>query len=1023
MTFIRRPKATILLAAALFLVGATSYAFLPIAPLPQMDFPTIQVTANLPGANAQTMATSVAAPLERNFNGLIGLTDLFSTNSLGRTSVTLEFDLNRDINGAAQDVQAAIAAAAGNLPREMRDPPTYEKTNPAEATILSLAVSSDVMTIGEVDAYADTYVVQKLTEIDGVGLVDLNGEQKPAIRIRIDPTAAAARNIGLEEIRGAIAQLTLSAPRGSLSGSNRTIGLGANDQLFNAAAFNDLTIAYRGGSPIRLADIGEAIDGVEDINRAGWANGRRAVIVDVHKQPGANVNEIVGRIRAALPEILARLPPALNVAVVADRTQTIKAAVRDVQVTLLMTVAIVVLVVAAFLRRTWATAITGIVVPLSLFGTCAVMYALHFSLNNISLMALTIAVGFVIDDAIVMVENIVRHVEAGEPPLRAAVRGSRQVGFTIVSMTISLIAVFIPVLFMGGIVGRMFREFGITVCAAVGLSALISLTLTPALCALQKANATQAPRDGTFAALSDRLSDAYVALLDFALRHQRTTLGVMLATAALSVVCYALMPAGFFPEQDTGVVVGTTATSQDISSAAMATRMVALMDIVRRDPDVADVYGWIGPNQGLSQGRIMIGLKPFKERSARANEIMRRIRRQTALLPDVALRLQSRQDLRVSGRTGKNQYQYVVQDADIDELYVWSGKLLAGMKQLDALEDPEGDVQRTSQEVTVEVDRARAARLGVTPQAVDAALYNAFGQRQIATIYTQIDQRRVVLEAAPSRPLDAALLETLYVPSASGRHVPLSEVAELRRTTSTLSIDRQAQFPALTISFGLAPGVALGNAVAAIQRMEAELHLPPGVATGFRGTARAFQGSRASEPWLILAAVITVYVVLGVLYESYIHPITILSTLPSAGLGALLGLLLTGHEFDNLGLIGILLLIGIVKKNAIMMIDFALDAERRDGMAPEAAIRTAAIRRFRPIMMTTLAALLGALPLALAQGAGAELRVPLGVAVVFGLLLSQVLTLFTTPVVYLWLGRAAAWQRGPGPDPVVAAPG
>ncbi|MDB5359910.1 MAG: Acriflavine resistance protein [Rhodospirillales bacterium] len=1003
--FILRPIATSLMTVGLVCVGLVAYAFLPLAALPKIDYPTIEVSAALPGASAETMATSVAAPLERQLSLISGVTELTSSSSLGQTGITIQFDLDRDINVAAQDVQTAISAAGGELPKDLPNPPTYEKVNPGDFTILSFAVTSNTLSIAKVDDYADNYVAQRLSRILGVGLVDLNGEQKQAIRIRLNPESVAALGLSLEDIRSVIGQATLDAPKGTLENERRTVTLNASDQMFDARAYNDLIVAYRDGAPIRIGDIGVAFDSVEDIHKAAWAQGERTVIVDVHKQPGFNVVETVDRVKAQLPQILRSLPPSVHVKVVGDRTQTIRASVNEVKRTLLLTVALVVAVVFLFLRRFWATVIPGITIPVSIIGTFGAMQLLGYSIDNLSLMALVIAVGFVVDDAIIMVENIVRHLEAGETPVSAALVGARQIGFTVVSMTLSLIAVFIPVLLMGGIVGRLFHEFAATLSIAVIISAVISLTLTPSLSAIfltrdQRSAASKAP--GFF----DWALKGYERSLIVVLRHRRATLAVTVAALAATILCYIEMPKGFFPQQDTGLIIGTTDAAQDISYAAMAERHQELMRLVMSDPDVENVYGWIGPDPSENAGRVVINLKPFDQRQTGARKIIARLRKRIAGLSGISLSMQPRQDIRVGARLGRSLYLYTLEDPDLAELYKWAPIMTDKLKTVRELEDVDTDLKVSSPQAIVTIDRDTASRLGVSAQMIDAILYDAFGQRQVATIYTQLNQYKVVMEVDPAHKLDTAALETLYVPSStSGAQVPLSAFTRLDASVVPITIDHQDQLPAVDISFALAPGVALGDAVAAIQRAEREVRKPAGLDASFQGTAQAFRGSLDSEPYLILAAILAVYIVLGVLYESYVHPLTILSTLPSAGLGALLALRICGYDLDIMGLIGIILLIGIVKKNAIMMIDFAIQAEADLGLPPDRAIFEAAILRFRPIMMTTLAALFGALPLALGQGAGAELRAPLGVAIVGGLLISQILTLYTTPVIYLYLDR------------------
>ncbi|HEY0801999.1 MAG TPA: efflux RND transporter permease subunit, partial [Steroidobacteraceae bacterium] len=973
--------------SGLLLLGLITYSFLPIAALPQIDFPTIQVTASLPGASAETMATSVAAPLERELSTVSGVSELTSTSSLGSTSIVVQFDLNKDINAAAQDVQAALNAAGGLLPKDLPNPPRYRKINPADFTILSLAVTSETLPIAQVDDYADNYVAQQLSRISGVGLVDLNGEQKPAVRVQINPTAVAAVGISLEDIRNALAQATLNAPKGTLDGPRRSITVDTTDQLFNAEAYKPVIVAYRNGAPVRIADIGTAIDSVEDVNRAAWVQGKRTVIVDVHKQPGFNVVETVARIRAKLPEILQTLPPSVQVSIVGDRTQVIRTSVADIEYTLLLTVGLVVLVVFLFLRSFWATVIPGIAIPLSIIGSFVVMYVLGYSLDNLSLMGLAIAVGFVVDDAIVMIENIMRRIEQGEAPMEAALKGSQQIGFTVISMTISLIAVFIPLLMMNGIVGRLLREFAVTVSVAVLMSAAISLTLTPMMCA-RLLKAPKATAHGrlyrAFEVGFDVMHRFYERGLRLALKHHAITLAICIATLGITVLLYVLIPKGFFPQQDTGLIIGTTDAAQEISYPAMAEKSQALMRVIMQDPDVDNVYGWIGP-PAESSGRMMINLKPFGERHGSASQVMERLRRSTASVEGITLHMQSRQDVQVGGRISRTQYQYTLQDPNLTELNRWAPNMVAELQKLPQLQDVTSDLQIASPAAILVINRDAASRLGVNPQLLDDTLYDALGQRQVAIVFTELSQSHVVLEVSPGSKLDLAALGNLYVPSSTGHQIQLRAFTTIKESVLPQLITHQNQFPAATISFNLAPGAALGDAVLAIQAVERRMATPSTLQASFQGSAQAFKASLVSEPYLIAAAVVAVYIVLGILYESLIHPITILSTLPSAGVGALAALILFRDDLSLMALIGIILLIGIVKKNAIMMIDFALTAERQDAVSPAEAIFQAALTRFRPIMMTTFAALFGGLPLALGTGAGSEIRSPLGVAIVGGL--------------------------------------
>jgi hydrophobic/amphiphilic exporter-1 (mainly G- bacteria), HAE1 family len=938
-----------------------------------------------------------------------------SSSSLGTTSITVQFDLSRNIDAAAQDVQTAINAAGGKLPKNLPSPPTYYKVNPADFTILSLALTSDTLPLHEIDRYADDFIATQISQIAGVGLVDFHGEQKPAVRVQINPDKIAQLGLSLEDIRIVLGASTVNGPKGNLDGPNRAVVLDATDQVFDADAFKNLVAAYKNGAPIRILDIGTAIDGAEDAKEAAWLQDKRTIIIDIHKQPGFNVVETIRRVKERLPALTALLPPSVKLTVVGDRTQTIEASVHDVQLTLAITVCLVVLVIFLFLRNFWATVIPGIAIPLSLIATFGIMYLLGYSLDNLSLMGLTIAVGFVVDDAIVVIENIHRHVERGVPPQQAALDGAREVGFTVVSMTISLIAVFIPVLFMSGIIGRMFREFAMTVGAAIVMSGLISLTVTPTMCA-RLIRHHRPEQHGHLYRVCEHVFDSMLRFYDRSLRavlrHPAITLAATIATLAATIYGYTIMPKGFFPEQDTGLILGVAEAAPDTSFAAMAGRIRGLGRIVMADPDVDNVYYWIGPNPTVSQGRMMINLKPRDERRASAGQIIARLKPKLAQVQGIALFMQVRQDIQVGGRPSKTQYQYTLQDGNSDELARWAPVFEKKLRSLPQLQDLTSDTQASAPRATLRIDRDTASRLGITPQAIDDTLYDAFGQRQVATIFTQLNQYHVVLELDPQFQLDTGALSHLYVRSAAGQLVPFSTFTRVEESVAPITINHQALFPSVTLSFNLSPGHALGDAVTAIQSVERDLAAPASLVTSFQGTAQAFQAALKSQPYLIAAAIIAVYIVLGILYESYIHPITILSTLPSAGIGALLALTLFHQDLSVIGFIGIILLIGIVKKNAIMMIDFALDAERRQGLLPEQSIYQAALLRFRPIMMTTMAALLGALPLTFGTGAGAELRQPLGITIVGGLMLSQVLTLYTTPVVYLYLGRLGQVFRG-----------
>ncbi|MEZ5607752.1 MAG: efflux RND transporter permease subunit [Burkholderiaceae bacterium] len=1038
-TFIRRPIGTSLLALAIFLVGAAVWPLLPVASLPQVDFPTILVSAKLPGGSPETMASTVAQPLERQFSQIPGLAQMSSENTQDQTQITLQFELNRAIDGAALDVQTAINAAAGQLPANLPSPPRFRKINPADFSILQLAVQSDTLPLTTVNEYADTILAQQISQLDGVGQVIIFGPQKPAVRLQLDPARLAALGLSLEAVRSVVTTATVSQAKGSINGVHQSFTVDTNDQILSAEPWNDVVVAYKDGAPIRVRDVGRAVTGPEDVTQAAWAfagagapaagknpiNGR-AIVLGVFKVPGANVVDTVQRIRAALPAFEAALPPAVHVSVLVDRTQNISASVEDVEFTLVLTIMLVVMVIFIFLRNVPATLIPGVTVPLALLGTAAVMYLVGFSLDNLSLMALTISVGFVVDDAIVMLENIYRHIEDGMAPLEAAMRGAGEIGFTIVSISVSLVAVFIPLLLMGGIVGRLFREFAVTVTLAIGVSLLVSLTLTPMLCSRFIRPVRPEAHGRVFRFFErgfDALARGYRRGLLLALRHEFATLCVFLTTLAATVALFIVIPKGFFPQQDTGFISGFAEAAQDSSSSAMARRLLQLADIIGRDPDVA-AYS-VRNGSTFNTGRVAISLRPKAEgRSDSADQVIRRLRQAVSHVEGVQLFMQAGQDINVGGRSSRTQYQYTLTDADLQELDHWAPRVLARLRELPELVDVATDQQNDAPLATVTIDRARAASFGISPALIDATLNDAIGQRQVAQYFTQTNSYHVILEVTPALQQDAALFDRLYLTSPlSGQNVPLSSMARIDTTkTGFLSINHQGQFPAVTLSFNLAPGAALGGAVDAIQQAQAELGVPVTLRGSFQGTAQAFQSSLATQPYLITAAIIAVYIVLGLLYESYIHPLTILSTLPSAGVGALLILMAGGYDLSVIALIGIILLIGIVKKNGIMMVDFAIHAERQQGLAPRQAIYQACLLRFRPIMMTTMCTLFAGLPLMLGTGAGSELRRPLGWAMVGGLIFSQAMTLFTTPIIYIYLDRAHQWylrRRGTAPAPAL----
>jgi multidrug efflux pump len=1010
--FILRPVATSLLMVAVLLVGVLAYRLLPVSALPQVDYPTIQVVTLYPGASPEVMTSVITAPLERQFGQMPGLTQMSSTSSGGASVITLQFNLNLDLDIAEQTVQAAINAAANFLPDDLPQAPIYSKVNPADTPIMTLAISSKSLPLFKVEDLVDTRLAQKIAQLSGVGMVSISGGQRPAVRVQVNHKALSAYGISLEDVRVVIAAANVNQPKGMFNGAKRSAIIDSNDQLHSAAEYRELVVAYRNGAPVRLSEVADVIDAAENTQLAAWANDQAAVILNIQRQPGANVIEVVDRINELLPKLQAALPLNVEVLPLTDRTVTIRASVHDVQFELLLSVALVVMVIFLFLRNVPATIIPAVAVPLSLVGTFAVMYMAEFSINNLTLMALTIATGFVVDDAIVVIENISRYIERGESPLKAALKGSEQIGFTIISLTFSLVAVLIPLLFMGDVVGRLFREFAITLAVAILISAVVSLTLTPMMCAkLLHTHSIPSEEELSNDNWFDRFILAYGRSLEWVLHHQVLTMLVFFATAALTVALYIVIPKGFFPTQDTGIIQGISEAPQNVSFSAMADYQQKLGSVILQDPAVDSLSSFIGVdgiNSTPNVGRFLINLKPHEQRNVTASQVIARLQPKLATLNGVTLYLQPVQDLTMENRVSRTQYQFTLESADIDELNQWTHKLVEKLASQPEFSEVTSDVQDRGQQIYVNIDRSTASRLGVSTAAIDNALYTAYGQRLVSTIFTQSNQYRVVLEVDPKEQNSPENLNDLRVPSSNGTQVPLSVLAELSEKPTPLSINHLDQFPVATLSFNLASGVALGDAVTAIERTKQELGLPLSIRTTYQGATQAFKASLQNSLWLILAAIITVYIVLGVLYESYIHPITILSTLPSAGVGALLALMVSGNDLGIISIIGIILLIGIVKKNAIMMIDFALEAERKQGMSPRDAIFQACLLRFRPILMTTFAALLGALPLMLGTGVGSELRHPLGITMVGGLLLSQLLTLYTTPVIYLWMDSLAA---------------
>jgi len=1023
--FILRPIATSLLMAGIMLIGLLGFKQLPVSALPQVDYPTIQVQTFYPGASPDVVATAITAPLERQFGQLPGLNQMTSSSSDGCSVITLQFVLDLNIDVAEQQVQASVNAAGTYLPANLPNPPIYSKTNPADSPILTLALTSDTLALSKIEDFADTRLAQKISQLPGVGLVSISGGQKPAVRVQVNPTALASYGLTLDDVRSVVGAANVNQAKGNFDGKLQAYAVGANDQLMTAPEYRPMVIAYRNGNPVTLQDVATVIDGVENTKLAAWVNQTPAVLLNIQRQPGANIIAVVDRIKVLLPQLQASIPAAVKLRILTDRTTTIRASVEDVEFTLMLTIALVIMVIFLFLRTFAATIIPSFAVPLSIVGTFAVMYLLGYSLNNLTLMALTISTGFVVDDAIVMIENIMRYIEDGEEPLAAALKGSEQIGFTIVSLTVSLIAVLIPLLFMGDIVGRLFREFAVTLAVTIIVSAVVSLTFTPMLCA--KLLHHQRPEDqGRFYRASEKVFNDVIAwygkTLTVILKHQTLTLWVAGGTLVFTVLLYVWIPKGFFPVQDTGVILGISQAPESVSFQAMSRRQQSLAEVILRDPAVESLTSFIGAdgtNATLNSGRIQINLKPLRDRRLSASDVIRRLRPELDAVSGIKLYMQPVQDLTVEDRVSRTQYQYSMEDSDSQELKEWVPRFVAELEKVPILRDVASDVQDNGLQTKLVIDRTSAARLGITPQMLDDALYDAFGQRQISIIFTELNQTRVVMETKDGFREGPGALNNIYLRSASGGSVPLSAITRIENTYAPLAINHQGQFPAATISFNLPRGVSIGDAVTAFERVKEGMNMPPSIQTEFQGTAQAFRASLVNTPFLILAALVTMYLLLGVLYESYIHPITILSTLPSAGVGALLSLMIFRVEFSVIALIGIILLIGIVKKNAILMIDFAIEAERKEGLPPVEAIYQACLLRFRPIMMTTMAALLGAVPLAVGNGVGAELRQPLGISIIGGLIFSQVLTLYTTPVIYLAFDRLSR-RFFPGRAPVVA---